>query len=127
MDTLIAWIMSVLGSTEFTALLLTVFAGVTTAVVGWVAVQFRKNILHQLSATDLTLLRSIAMVAVQYVEQKFKDLDGPAKLQVAIEAADKMIASYGLKVTIEQLTSIIEAAVYAEIAKAELPALPVES
>jgi len=127
MDTLIAWIMSVLGSPEFTALLLTVFAGVTTAVVGWVAVQFRKNILHQLSATDLTLLRSIAMVAVQYVEQKFKDLDGPAKLQVAIEAADKMIASYGLKVTIEQLTAIIEAAVYAEIAKAELPAPPVES
>jgi hypothetical protein len=120
-DTVASWVMGVVGSTEFTTLLLTTFMGVVTAVVGWVAVQFRKRILHDLSAGDLALLRSCAVIAVQYVEQKFRGSASEVKLQEAIKAADTMIASYGLDVTIEQLTKIIEAAVYAEITKTRLP------
>jgi hypothetical protein len=124
------WLQSIIGSPEFTALLLTTFAGVVTGVVSWVAVQFRKNILHSLSATDYALLRDIAADAVKYAEQAFKNADGPTKLAAAIDAANAMIASYGLTVTVEQLAKIIEAAVFAEIAKQgtepppEVPAEP---
>jgi len=115
------FILGILGSPEFTALMLTTFAGIVTAVVGWVAVQFRKRILNELSVADLALLRSIAVIAVQYAEQRFKDADGPAKLAAAVAAADKMIAGYGLRVKTEQLMAIIESAVYAELAHAEMP------
>jgi hypothetical protein len=108
------WLQSILGSPEFTALLLTSFAGIVTTVVTWIAVQFRKRILHDLSTTDLALLRQIASVAVMYAEQKFKEADGPTKLQEAVRVADTMILSYGLTVTVEQLYAIVEAAVYAE-------------
>ncbi len=114
-------IRQILASQEFTTLLLTAFAGVVTGVVGWVAIQFRKRILHDLSATDYALLRDIAADAVLYAEQKFKDADGPAKLAEAMKAADTMIASYGINVTVEQLEKIIEAAVYAEVIKTPLP------
>ena len=115
---------NILGSYEFTALLVTAFTAVATVVIGVVGYQFRKRVLHELSATDYALLRSISTVAVQYAEQKFKEADGPAKLAAAIAAANTMIASYGLKVTVEQLTKIIEAAVFVEIAKTNFP--PVE-
>ena len=117
----LTWLYNFLGSPEFTTLLLTTFAGIVTAVVGWVAIEFRKRILHDLSTTDLALLRSIAALAVQYAEQKFKDNDGPEKLAAAMAAANSMIASYGLNVTVEQLAKIIEAAVYAETLHATLP------
>lgn len=116
-----SWVISILSSDAFTTLVLTTFAGIVTAIVGWVAIQFRTRILHDLSATDLALLRSIAALAVQYAEQKFADADGPAKLAEAVKAADALIASYGLKVTAEQLIKIIEAAVYAETLHADLP------
>jgi hypothetical protein len=116
-----SWLISILSSEAFTTLALTTFAGIVTAVVGWVAIQFRTRILHDLSATDLALLRSIAAMAVQYAEQKFAEADGPTKLAEALKAANALIASYGLKVTVEQLIKIIEAAVYAETLHAELP------
>lgn len=116
------WLISVLSSDAFTTLLLTTFAGIVTAIVGWVAVQVRTRILHDLSATDLALLRSIAGIAVQWAEQTLADADNAAKLAAAIKAANTMLASYGLRVTVEQLTAIVEAAVYAETAHATMPA-----
>lgn len=115
------WLISVLSSDAFTSILLTAFAGVVTAIVSWIAVVIRQRILHDLSATDLALLRSIAGIAVQWVEQTLADADNAAKLAAAVKAADAMLAGYGLRVTIEQLTAIVEAAVYAETAHATLP------
>jgi hypothetical protein len=115
------FILSILGSPEFTALILTAFATAVTSIAGYLALQFRKRILNELSVADLALLRSIAVIAVQYAEQKFKDADGPAKLDAAVEVANTMIAGYGLKVKVQQLVSIIEAAVYAETVHAAVP------
>ncbi len=121
MDVFIAWLASVLASPEFTGLILTSAATAATAIAGWAVMVFRRRVLNELSAADLALLRQIASVAVTYAEQRFKEADGPAKLDAAIKAADTMIASYGLKVTVEQLRTVIEAAVYAELAHASLP------
>ena len=121
MDT---FIQNLLGSNEFTSLLLTTFAGVVTGVVSWVAVQFRKNVKHNLSATSYALLQQIAADAVRYVEQTYKEADGPVKLAAATQAADSIISSYGLKVTVEQLNAIIEAAVYGQINQDKVPVPP---
>ena len=121
MDIVIGWVASIIGSDAFTQLILQAAVIIATGVAGVVAYQFRKRILHELSATDLALLRSVAVVAVQYAEQKFKDADGPTKLAEAVKAANTIIAGYGLKVTVEQLIAVIEAAVFSEIAKTPLP------
>jgi hypothetical protein len=113
------WLEEVLRSEAFATLIITSFAGFVTAMIGWVGIQFRKRILHDLSATDYALLRQIAADAVKYAEQKFKDANGSVKLNEALKAADAMIASYGISVTTGQLVKIIEAAVYAEIAKTD--------
>lgn len=121
MQAITDWLTGVLGSPEFSTLLLTTFASAVFAFVGWLGYLVRRNILRNLSATDFALLRSIATIAVQYTEQKFTDLDGPAKLTAALQVADTYIAAYGLKVTAAQLLNIIEAAVYAETIKMTLP------
>lgn len=114
MDTLIEFVGGFVGSPEFTAWLLTAFAGVVTAVVGWVGVQIRQRILRQLSAAELALLREIAAVTVRYVEQKYRELESSAKLAEALRVADAYLVAYGLQVSSEQLLAIIEAAVYDE-------------
>lgn len=119
------WLASILGSDAFAQLVLQAVSVIAVSVVTWVAYQFRKRILHDISATDYELLRKIAADAVIYAEQKFKDADGPAKLAEAMKAADAMIASYGIQVTVEQLEKIVEAAVYAETIHADPPVVTV--
>lgn len=121
---MLEWITTVLGSPEFTALLLAAFASGVTAIVAWTARFVRRYILRHLDERELALLRQIAVISVDYVEQVYQGADGPTKLAEATRVANAMIASYGLKVSAEQLLAIIEAAVYAEIARAELPTPP---
>ena len=118
------WIASVLASPEFTALVLAAFASGITAVVAWTARFVRRYILRHLDERELALLRQIAVISVDYVEQVYQGADGPTKLAEAKRVANTMIASYGLKVSAEQLLAIIEAAVFAEVARTELPTLP---
>lgn len=104
----------ILASPEFTALLLTTFAVIVTAIVGLVALPVRTFIARNISAKDLALLTDIAVVAVRYVDQKFHDLNGESKLAQAVLKANDLIAKYGLKVTINDLLTVIEAAVNTE-------------
>ncbi|MBA3875560.1 MAG: hypothetical protein C0498_01265 [Anaerolinea sp.] len=121
LDILIGWARDTLGSPEFTALIIATFTTAVTALVGWVGLVVRRNILRQLDERELALLRQIASIAVTYVEQTYRDLDGPARLAKAQEAADALLASYGLRVTSEQLRAVIEAAVYTETTKGLVP------
>jgi len=121
-------IATIIGSPEFAAFILAAFATTVGAVVTWLGVQFRKRILRSLSAADLALLRSIAVIAVQYAEQRFKDAGGPVKLEEAMNVADTMLVGYGIRVNTSQLRAIVEAAVFTETLKLALPAtLPVEA
>lgn len=118
------WIADILASPQFTALVLTAFASGVTGIVAWAARLIRRYVLRHLDERELALLRQIAVISVDYVEQVYQGADGPTKLAEATRVANAMIASYGLKVSAEQLLAIIEAAVYAEIARAELPTPP---
>ena len=114
----------IIGSPEFTTMLLTAFGTIVVAFVGWVGVVIRRYVLHSLSDRDLALLRNIATIVVQYVDQVYTDLDGPAKLDEAMRAADAYLIAYGLHVSTDQLRAVIEAAVRTELAHATFPSTP---
>lgn len=126
------FIRAIVGGQDFTTFLLTTAATVATTLVGIVAFQVRKLVISKLSETDLTALNNIAAVAVTYIEQKFRDLDGPVKYAAAEKTINDFIATTGLKVTAEQLRALIESAVFTEINSAPgndpvEPALPYDT
>ena len=54
--------------------------------------------------------RSIAKAVVQFVEQAWKTLHGPDKLQKALETAEAMLAKKGIKFDADEMVVLIEAA-----------------
>lgn len=108
-------IAAIVGSQEFSEFLLTTVTTIVVAIVGWVGVQARAQVKAHTTETELTALNNIAAIAVTYVEQKFKDLGGPAKYDKAIRLANTLLEGAGIKVTAQQLQAIIESAVYTEI------------
>lgn len=111
---------NILGSSEFTALLLTAL----TAIVGWIVATagwaWRKYVLGKLSAQELETLQRIASLAVAAAEQMGLGQTGEQKLALALEFASRQLDVYGIKVTPEQLRAAIEAAVYGNITVARL-------
>lgn len=111
---------NILGSSEFTALLLTAL----TAVIGWIVATagwaWRKYVLGKLSAQELETLQRIASLAVVAAEQMGLGQTGEQKLALALEFASRQLDVYGIKVTPEQLRAAIEAAVYGNITVARL-------
>ena len=55
--------------------------------------------------------RAIAKVAAQFVEQVWYALDGPEKLQRALETAREMLGKKGIDFDADEMTVLIEAAV----------------
>lgn len=55
--------------------------------------------------------RSVAKAVVQFVEQAWKSLHGPDKLQKALETAEAMLAKKGIKFDADEMMVLIEAAV----------------
>lgn len=86
----------------------------------------KAKILNELNADQLQLARTIAVEAVKYVQKVYVAEGGEAKLAHAMNAADKMLVSYGITITAKTLRTIIEAAIFTEIAKSENPPVPVE-
>lgn len=56
--------------------------------------------------------KELAMLTVRYVEQVFKALHGDEKLNKAKSAFVKMLNDKGIKVTDDEVTMLIEAAVH---------------
>ena len=86
----------------------------------------KARILNELNADQLQLARNIAAEAVKYAEKVYAQRGGEEKLIAAMDAADKMLVSYGITISTKTLRTIIEAAVFTEIAKSENPPVPVE-
>lgn len=66
--------------------------------------------IYQASVNDETK-QAIAHLAVQFVEQIWKALHGPEKLQKALETAEVMLKKKGIDFDAEEMTILIEAAV----------------
>lgn len=80
---------------------------VITAIAGWLAVVIKKLVTKYLN--DKTK-QEIAKIVVSGIEQCYKTLDGPAKLEKAIEAATEMLNEKGIKVTEVELRMLLEGA-----------------
>ena len=80
---------------------------VITAIAGWLAVVMKKLVTKYLN--DKTK-QDIAKIVVSGIEQCYKTLDGPAKLEKAIEAATEMLNEKGIKVTEVELRMLLEGA-----------------
>ena len=54
----------------------------------------------------------LATIAVQFVEQAYKDFDGAEKFDAAMEHLSFSLGKYGIKVTPAELEALIESAVF---------------
>lgn len=80
---------------------------IVTAIAGYIAV-VAKN-LAQKYINDKTK-KDVAKIVVSGIEQCYKALEGPQKLQKALEAASSMLAEKGIKVTEVELRMLLESA-----------------
>ena len=80
---------------------------IVTAIAGYIAVVAKS--LVQKYINDKTK-KDVAKIVVSGIEQCYKALDGPQKLQKAIEAATSMLAAKGIQVTEVELRMILESA-----------------
>jgi len=55
--------------------------------------------------------QSVCRTVVRFVEQVYTDLHGKEKLEAAMKRASLILADYGIKISDQELISIIEAAV----------------
>ena len=60
---------------------------------------------------DTQVKKDIVESTVQYVEQVFKDIHGQEKLDKAIERASQLLAEQEISVSIDELETLIEAAI----------------
>jgi hypothetical protein len=111
---------NILGSSEFTALLLTTITALVGFAVSTAAWAWRKYVLRRLSAQELETLQRVADLAVVAAEQMGLGQTGEEKLALALDFASKQLAVYGIAVTPEQLRAAIEAAVYGNITQVRL-------
>lgn len=91
--------------------IVTIIVTVTFGCLGWAAKK-----IYQTYVTDKTK-ESIAKTAVACVEQVWKTIHGPEKLEKALEYAETLLAKKGIKFDAEEMKILIEAAV-AEFNKA---------
>lgn len=80
---------------------------IVTAIVGYIAVAAKS--LAQKYINDKTK-KDVAKIVVSGIEQCYKALEGPQKLQKALEAASSMLAEKGIKVTEVELRMLLESA-----------------
>lgn len=85
-----------------------IIGAILTALAGVVGLAI-KNLATKYINTNVK--REIARTVVQAVEQIYRHLDGPAKLEKALEAAAGMLTENGIRVTDLELRMLLEAAV----------------
>lgn len=90
------------------------FISVATAAIGFIGFQVRKFIASQANNEHADFLARVAEIAVQAIEQTYAAADGDAKKAAAIEAAERLLESRGVKVDVDVISDAIEAAVLRE-------------
>lgn len=81
---------------------------ILTAIAGYIGIVIKNLFTKYIN--DKTK-RDVAKIAVQFVEQVYKDVHGEEKLNEALACAEEMLAEKGITVTALELRVLIEAAV----------------
>lgn len=85
----------------------TILYTILTAIAGYIGIVLKNLCKKYLN--DKTK-KAVAKSCVQFVEQVYKDLHGPEKLEVALSAAKEMLAEKGIECTELEMRVLIEAA-----------------
>ena len=88
----------------------TILYAVLTGVFGWIGIQLKALAEKYINTKEK---QAVCKTVVAAVNQIYYDLDGPEKLQKAIESASEMLAAKGITVTELELRMLLEAAVNA--------------
>ena len=94
--------------TELQPLIITACVTIVTTVATWLGAQVKTIIKDKV---DTQTKKDIIETTCRYVNQVYKDLNGPAKLQKAKEEALMLLNEKGIKITDLELTVLIEATV----------------
>lgn len=83
---------------------------VVTAVVGYWASQIKKKYDEKI---DTDVKKQVVKDTVNYVQQVYETLQGPEKLEKAIQTASEWLQEKGITITEAELTILIESAIKA--------------
>lgn len=89
--------------------LLSLVGTVVAVLLGYAGVEIKK--LYN-KYVDTQVEKDVVNTTVKYVEQVFTDIHGKEKLDEALSQASKVLQEKGIQVSTEQLTTLIESAVY---------------
>ena len=81
-----------------------IFTGILTVLVGFIRAKYNK-----LADTDIK--KSVIADTVKYIEQIYKDIHGDEKLDKAEEKAKSLLEEKGIKISNNELVTLIESAV----------------
>lgn len=87
---------------------------VITTVIGAVGYTIRQWANAKFNSEQLSVINDVAVIGVQAAEQLLNRFGGEEKKKFALEYAEAELARRGIKVDLDQLSAIIEAAVLAE-------------
>ena len=90
-----------------------VLLAVVTAAAGILAQRLNTWLRTKFSAERMYLAQQIAVQAVHFTEQAYRELHGPDKLAVALARAKDFARAHGITYTDEQWKTLIEQAVLA--------------
>lgn len=108
MDILLDLLMGILQSEAFFHLLM---LGVATAAI-WGAKSYSDWKNKSGNKEEIEAIEKLALRAVKFVEQVFREEDNALKLEKAKESAQKNLDSHGIKIGGRELSEAIEAAVW---------------
>ena len=83
-----------------------------TLITGWFAVLGNKIKAVYQEKVNTEIKKNLVNTTVQFVQQVYKDLDGDAKLQKALEQSTIALNEKGITVSEVELRMLIESAVY---------------
>lgn len=98
---------------DFSSLLAYIISVLITAGIGLLVELIRRQIgIEGMKQISLTLAQKqvLATIAVQFVEQAYKDYAGEAKLAKASEWLAARAAEHGIKLTADEIQGLIESA-----------------
>ena len=90
-------------------IIITALSTIITALAGYIATQI-KNAYTKKVNTETA--KTVVSDVVKFVQQVYADLNGPEKLQKAIEQASMILQEKGIKITETEINMLIESAVY---------------
>lgn len=89
--------------------IITALSTIITALAGYIATSIKNAYTKKVNNETA---KAVVDDVVKFVQQVYADLNGPEKLQMAIQQASTILQEKGIKITDTEINMLIESAVY---------------